>query len=501
MADRYRRWQVPLLGVMAGTAMADPNIASTALVDASRGLGMPSSMVPMAASAMSMCLAASVISTGMLADRIGRRRLLMWALAGGALLELLVAASFTPLVFIIGRGLVGVCLGIVFSAAFATVRVVAPAERLGTALGVFGAAAGVTVLVESFVGGSLATVLWRASFLVVPVCFAACLLLVPRMLPVEPPIGSGPVDGVGQVLLVVGIVGPLFAISRLSTSFTSPVPLGALAIGLASLVGFYLWERHTAHPFFPVRILTLPTFLAGLLFGIGFNLSNSVFVLQLANVWQYVWRMDTVQVSAAQVPALAIGVVASIVAGRKLSTGWHERGIGSIGFALAFLGFASLTLVRVGSSFWVFVPAMLLVGAGAQVLNVPFGSLVMKSAPHEYVGPVTASRTTLGQFTYALGMAGATVLVDRLTVGGIVDRLQAAGAPPAETGQALDVVTMYVKSGADPSTAAAQQILAEAATSYAHAFAITMGLVAALMVLMAAVAYWLLRGGRGVAVG
>jgi MFS family permease len=487
------RWQVPLLGVMAGTAMADANIASTALVDAARGLDMNPSQLPIAASAMSMCLAASVVSTGLLADRRGRRRVLMVALALGILAELVIAAATGPVMFIAGRGMVGIAMGIVFSAAFATVRVVTSPVRLGAALGVFGAVAGLSMLVESFVGGSLATVDWRLAFTVVPLVLAVSLVLVPRMLPVQARIGSGPVDVSGQLLLIVAVVGPLYALGQLSSSLSDLTTWLPMVLGVAAFVAFCLLESRRAHAFFPVRIFRERLFLAGVLFGVGFNVSNAVLVLQLANVWQYAMRLDTVEVAAAQAPGLAIGIAASIVAGRRLSAGVSERTVGAVGFLLVVMGFATLVVYRAGASFWMFVPALLLVGAGAPVLNVPFGSLVMKSAHDGYYGPVTASRTTIGQFAYALGMAGATVVIDRLTEGGVVARLQDAGAPPVDVGRALDAITVYVRTGANPATAAGQHALAVAATSYAQAFAVTMGVVAAVLAVMGLAAWRILR--------
>ena len=463
------RLQVPLLGVMAGTAMGEVNIASTALVNASRGLSMSATVIPIAASAMSMLCGATVISSGLAADRLGRRRVLMWGLALGVFSELLTALSFSPWIYILGRSLTGISIGIVFAAAFAYVRAVASEGQLGNALGIFGAVAGLTMIVESFLGGSLASIVWRAAFLVVPTAYFIALLLVPRVLPIQSPVGSGPIDATGQLLLAVGLVGPLYAISQMTTSLTAPATLLSLAVGVIALVAFYLWEKRCAHPFFPVAILKSPIFLAGVLFGIGFNMSNSTLVLQLANLWQYVLRMNTVEVALAELPALAIGVVASIIAGRLLSGGWKERRLGIIGFAAVVVGFGSLALYRQDAAFWVFIPALLLVGAGAQTLNVPFGSLVIKSAPSTARGPLTASRSTIGSFANAFGMAASTVLIDRLTQGGIVERLQHAEVPPGDYGAALDVVTTYARTDQLPSAQAAQQVLSGAATSYTQA--------------------------------
>ena len=87
------RLAIPLLGAMGAVQGADPNIASTALIGASRGLGMSGSLLALAASISTLALSASVISTGLLADRLGRRRVLMAALAVAALGDIIVALS------------------------------------------------------------------------------------------------------------------------------------------------------------------------------------------------------------------------------------------------------------------------------------------------------------------------------------------------------------------------------------------------------------------------
>ena len=488
-----QRLQVPLLGFMAGAAVGELNISSTALVNASRGLGMSPELVPIAASALSIVLAATVISGGLLADRIGRRRLLMWALGVGIAGDLATAACIDSWMFIAGRIAVGVSLGIVFTASFTMVRAVSAPEKLGSSLGLFGAVSGISMMACSFVGGSLATVQWRAAFLVLPVMFFIAFLLVPRILPVEQPVGSGPIDALGQVLLAIGIIGPLYAVSQLTTSFTAPRTLISFGVGVIALIAFYVWESRTPHPFFPVRIFREPVFIACILMSFCVNMSNSVLVLQLSNLWQYVRRMDTVDVAVAQLPALIMGVIASIIAGKLLAHGWRERRVGLMGFTFVFAGFATLALYRVGAPFVFFLPALILVGGGAQVINVPFGSLLMKVAPKEYIGPVTASRSSVGSFANALGMAGTTVLISRFTRSDLLHELGLDKVSGIDEGQALNPVTVYIRSGAIPADSGARHLLVEAGAAYSYAFSLTMGIVAAVVAIMGITVLWLLR--------
>lgn len=484
--------RVAVLGVLAGAISSDVNIAATALVDASRGVGMGPELIPVAASAASMFCAASVASAGLVGDRLGRRRVLMGGLVLGICAGLIVVLSDSPWTYVGGRSLMGVSGGAVFSAAFAFVRVVSTPATLGRALGGFGAVAGVTVIVGSFLGGALATTAWRGAYLVVPGIFLVCLVLVPLVLPRQSPVSAGPWDVGGQVLLAVGVIGVLVSLSSATTD-SGLIPLTALLAGGGALIGFVIRESRTAHPFFPMTVLRSPTFLAGVVFGVGFNISAAVMILQPANLWQYGRGMDTVAVAAAQLPGLAIGVVASIVAGRLLSAGWHERRLGSVGFAAVVVGFGSLALVRTETPIWLFIPALMLIGAGAQTLNVPFGALTIASAPAGALGPVTASRATIGSFASSFGIAASTIAIDRLTSGGYTARLAQAGVPPQDYGRAVDVVSAYVRSDVLSTTRAAQAALQQAIASYTEAFAITMGATALLMGALAVLGSWMLR--------
>jgi MFS family permease len=75
---------IVFLGTLGGIQAVDPTIASTALVKASRGLGMDGGLLALAASISTLVLAATVISSCLLGDRIGWRRLL----TGGLLLSI-----------------------------------------------------------------------------------------------------------------------------------------------------------------------------------------------------------------------------------------------------------------------------------------------------------------------------------------------------------------------------------------------------------------------------
>ena len=67
------------LGLLASIQGADPNIASTALLSAGKDLQF-GGLTALAASVSTLALAATVISTGMLADRLGRKKIIIAAM-------------------------------------------------------------------------------------------------------------------------------------------------------------------------------------------------------------------------------------------------------------------------------------------------------------------------------------------------------------------------------------------------------------------------------------
>ena len=148
-----------------------------------------------------------------------------------------------------------------------------------------------------------------------------------------------------------------------------------------------------------------------------------------------------------------------------------------------------LALTHSGTSFWTFLPGELLVGAGVVIAAVPYGSLILKEAPAKYFGPVSSSRLTFGQFFYAIGFAASTIVIDKLTIGGTVAKLAAAGVPATQVGTGLDAVTTYAAQSTAPTTSLGKEALADATASYGLAFATMMYITAALMLVGGVVGY------------
>ncbi|WP_420107257.1 MFS transporter [Nocardia asteroides] len=131
-------------------------------------------------SGYAIAFAALLTPAGRLADVLGRRRLLVLALAGFAVTSLLCGLAPGADWLIAGRVLQGATAAFMVPAALGLVLAVTPRAKIGAAIGAWSAAGGFAAVVGPAIGGALVESLgWRSVFLVnVPI---ALILIVPGL--------------------------------------------------------------------------------------------------------------------------------------------------------------------------------------------------------------------------------------------------------------------------------------------------------------------------------
>ncbi len=488
-----------VLAVIGAAQTMDPSISNVALVDATAALQIPAGSLSLAATISTLAAAATVITSGYLGDRLGRRRVLLAALLLSAVGDLLAAGAIGTPMYMLGRLLAGAGLGAAFSASFAYVRTVAGEGKLGSALGLWTAQLTLLAILGGVLGGELTqSVSWRLAMCIVPVLCLIGAAATLRVLPVVPPSDQAKPDYLGQALLMGGVAGVLLGVANFATTFTGPRTLVPLLGGLVALAAFAVVELRSDHPVFPIRIFTNKVFVAAVMVGALWNLIDGSVVLQFSNLWQYVMKYGTGFVSLGQLPLAAAMIVSATIVGKKLSGGTRVRTFFVLGVGFAVLGFLSMTILHTDSTFPVFLPGLVLIGVGIGCFNTPSASLFVSQAPKESYGVVTSSRLMVGQFGYSLATAISSVLVNNFTEGGVTKKLEAAGVAPDDVGTAWTGVSDYVRMNTPlPSTTAAQQALQAAGPSYVHAFIVAMLIIGTITVIVGLTAAWLVRNFPG----
>ena len=262
---------VMLLGWVAANMSTGICLSAVSLVPATTDLGLSPLMRSACASAASLAIAATAVAAGVAADRLGRRRVLMWsyALAGVANLAIVLVPSGA--LYLAGTILAGVAYAVMLTATYAFVKVVAPRGSLGRALGLWGMYSIVFATAASLAGGLLAGVDWRWLFLVVPAMCALSALLTPRLIPRMPRVGSGPVDLWGLVLIGFGLVILISGLLAVATDTGSLLAWALVAGGGLVLAVWVMLELRRHAPAFPVRLFRSRPFVAAVLVGIFVN--------------------------------------------------------------------------------------------------------------------------------------------------------------------------------------------------------------------------------------
>jgi len=201
--------------------------------------------------------AASASVCSRLGDMFGRRRLLLIVLVFAGLGSLISAGADSPAMVILGRAVQGMA-GAVMPLCFGLVRENLPARRVPLGIGIVSAAAFVSGGAAIFIGGVLVDQLsWHWIFYVgaatAVLAIVAVWLWVPRAAALS---SREPVDWLGALLLVPAIAAVLLGISNARAWGWGDARTLALVLGGAATLGLWVWhELHTRVPLIDVRLL------------------------------------------------------------------------------------------------------------------------------------------------------------------------------------------------------------------------------------------------------
>ncbi len=200
----------------AALLQLDGTLITVALPSVAHGLGVKSASTSIVLAAYFVAYALLLLPGGELVDRFGARRLALVGLGLFAVGAAAGAVASSLSVLIATRVLQGAGAGLVSPAALAGAVSGFPPERRGSALGIWGASAGVSNLAGPLLGGVLTVTLgWRADWwALVPLALAAGVAIW-RLLPavVHTDGGTGAHPGLNRVVLAATLIAALtFAI-------------------------------------------------------------------------------------------------------------------------------------------------------------------------------------------------------------------------------------------------------------------------------------------------
>jgi EmrB/QacA subfamily drug resistance transporter len=433
---RGNEWAVLLtLGLGFFMTLLDLTIVNIAIPAMSRGLHASLAEIGWVINAYVIVLAVLMITGGRLGDMRGKRGLFITGVAIFTLSSLGCGLSQTVGEVIAARACQGLGAALLMPQTMSVIIATFPAERRGTALGIWGGIAGLATIAGPTIGGLLVSGLgWRWIFFVnlpIGVFVIAAAVLV---LPAVPPGRKQRLDLSGVLLASAALVAVTFGLvegqqydwGKVWSFVSIPLIIGA---GAVLLVAFLLTQarRQDRDPLLPFGLFADRSF--ALMSGANLLVSVGLIgmALPLTVYLQTALGFSPLKAGLTMAPASLMSGIVAPFAGRFANKG--GRYLVASGFTLYAGGLTVIALMAGPSSNWYdFLPGFLLAGLGTGCTMSPMQTIATRNVPPRLAGGAAGVLNTVRQTGSALGSAIVlAVLQSRLADGhGYVSALRAA---------------------------------------------------------------------------
>jgi MFS family permease len=348
---------------------------------------------------------------GRLGDMYGKRRIVLVLFSIMIAGSLIAALSQGIIGAIVGRALQGALVGVV-PLGIAIMRDVLHPRHLPSAIALMSATLGV----GGAVGMPLSAVIaqssdWHLLFWIAGGLGALGFVLVRAAVPASTLRTGGRFDGIGAIGLSVGLLCLLLALSRGNEwGWTSPLTLGAGAVGLVVLVAWGWYELRRTDPLLDLRVAVRPpvllTNLASVAFGFALFGSQVAYpqLLELPAATGVGFGLSLLAASLVVMPSGIVMMVLSPL------SGWLSRTVGPR--LLLVAGALSLTVaygysLLFAEEVWQLVVANILIGFGIGFGFAAMPMLIMRAVPvHE-----TGASNGLNALSRSIGTSVAAAAV------------------------------------------------------------------------------------------
>ncbi|MFF1838986.1 MFS transporter [Streptomyces sp. NPDC058231] len=407
-----RRWAI--LAVLAFSllvVMLDNSILNVAMKTiaqpAPTGLGSTQSQLEWAVNSYTLVFAGLLFTAGLLGDRLGRKKVLLFGMAVFGVGSVLSALSDSSGQLIAFRAVMGFGGAFILPATLAIIMNVFEPEEQPRAIGIWTGVVGFAIAAGPIAGGVLLEHFWWGSvFLVnVPIVVAAMVAMV-AIVPESRDPRPGRLDPVGVLSSIVGLAVLVYGIIKGGQlgDFTRPEVWATILGGLAILAGFVVYEARSDNPaldvtYFRNRRFSASVAAIGLVF---FALMGVTFFSVFYN--QSVRGYSVLQSGLLVLP-LAASQMFFAPRARLVVNRFGARAVCTAGLVLTAVAFAGFLLLGQDTPIWVLEVLFFLMGTGMAHVMPPATVMIMSSLPREKAGSGSAVNNTFRQVGGAMGVA------------------------------------------------------------------------------------------------
>lgn len=422
--------------------LVDSTIVSVATPAIMVALDADVNAVVWVTSAYLLAYAVPLLITGRLGDRYGPKRVYLIGLTVFTLASLWCGLTDSIGALVVARVVQGLGASMLTPQTMAVITRTFPAASRGQAMALWGATAGVAMLVGPILGGVLTDGPgWEWIFFVnVPVGVVGIVLalrLVPRL-----ETHAHSFDWLGVALSAVGMFLLVFGVQEGKTydwgTIAGPLSIPALIITGLVVLGLFVWWQHRNHrePLLPLSLFHDRNFS---LANAGISAVGCAFIAMAFPLMLYaqgVLGLSPTKAALLLAPMAVISGALAPIAGR-LTDRLHPRWLASFGVVVTSGSFFWLALLMTPEAkTWQLLLPMALMGVGSPFLWGPLSATATRNLPMSAAGAGSGVYNATRQVGAVLGSAAIAVLMESRLVANLPG-LPADGAAMQRAGGSM----------------------------------------------------------------
>jgi EmrB/QacA subfamily drug resistance transporter len=424
-------------GVLAATCLstlvvnANTSAVSILLPAISEDTGTSVSVLQWAVTGYSLVGAAVIVTSGLLGDVFGRKRVFQLGLLLFVASCVLIALSTSGTGVIVGRLIQGAAGATILACGLSLLSVAADGDQKLTWVSLWGAAAAVGAAAGPLLGGVLVDVTgWQGLFWIDAVVAVVCMgITYAAVAESRDPDRPRSIDYLGTVLVALTLAPLILGVSKSGDwGWLSAGTIGCLAVSVVAGYLFVVVEKRVAVPLLDLALLRnriLVGATLAILIGAG-TINGLMYLLSLYLQNPVALGFTPLQAGLATLPAtVGLVVVAPMVP--QLARRWGGRQTIGIGFLVTTAGFVVVGFTQASWTYVWFLLPLIAIAVGMGLSNGPSSSAATAAVPEEQVGGASG----VSNMARYVGAAVATALA--ATIYASVDaNQQADGASEAD---------------------------------------------------------------------
>ena len=402
------RWVLAATALGSGMAFLDGTVVNVALPAIGEEFDAEVAGLQWIVNAYMLPLAALILLSGSLGDRLGRRRVFVVGVIWFAIASVICTVAPSIEVMIAGRVLQGVGGALLTPGSLAILQTSFHPSDRGKAVGAWSGLTSVAAAVGPFVGGSLVdSGSWRLIFLLnIPIAVVTVLVTLRHVPETRDETATGKLDLAGAVLVTLGLAGLTFGLIQAGDGgFSDPLVLTSLTIGVVALAAFVEIERRSSHPMLPPGIFANIRFTGANLVTVavygGLGTATFLLVVYLQTVLGY----SALWAGAALLPMTLLMLALSGYAG-GLSDRIGARIPMTVGPLLMAVGFLLMLRIEPGVSYVnAVLPAVVVLGLGLVATVAPLTATVLSSVADDHAGIASGVNNAIARSAQLMAVA------------------------------------------------------------------------------------------------